>query len=358
MTNCFYCGLVGMVLSAAVAQADPEPAGIADIAWRLGPNIPEFRKGGCATVLAGRVVSVFGMRQPWGEMATMYVFDPRTEWWQRGPDGPIGQTYVQGTEYDDAFYAIGGRSAPKGGVHRECYRLECRRGEYVWQRLADLNEARGWAPSVAVERRLYVFGGSASGRGPTLGSVEMLDLAAAAPRWQTIAEIPGESRGWSGAAAVDGKIYLIGGAHRFDPIPANGPDRLKFRAVLAFDPETRQWQKKSDLPYRVSGLDCCVYQDRYVIVVGGAAEAADFTPQMLAQQQKDRFYKSYYCPFVAVYDAKTDRWQLLPTLLPMPTNDIRVVIAGTTLYALGGENIEPATSNTTAWLRIGQIQLR
>ena len=57
-----------------------------------------------------------------------------------------------------------------------------------------------------------------------------------------------------------------------------------------------------------------------------------------------------------VEEEGADRWTVLPSLLPMPTNDIRVVLIGDTLYALGGENIEPATSNTTAWLRIGAIQ--
>ena len=48
----------------------------------------------------------------------------------------------------------------------------------------------------------------------------------------------------------------------------------------------------------------------------------------------------------------------MPSVLPTPTNDIRVVLHKDKLYALGGENIEPATSNTTPWLRIGQIHLR
>ena len=46
------------------------------------------------------------------------------------------------------------------------------------------------------------------------------------------------------------------------------------------------------------------------------------------------------------------------SLLPVPTNDIRVVVLGGEIFALGGENIEPATSNTTAWLRVGRIKRR
>ena len=71
--------------------------------------------------------------------------------------------------------------------------------------------------------------------------------------------------------------------------------------------------------------------------------------------EKSECYCSYYCPFVLVYDTATGRWKVLPSPLPMPTNDIRVVLIGKRLYALGGEDIEPATSNTTARLRIGTV---
>ena len=69
--------LLFIVVGTSVTKAHETPCEIADVAWEPGPNLPEFRKGGCATVLDGKVISVFGMRQPWGEMATMYVYDPK-----------------------------------------------------------------------------------------------------------------------------------------------------------------------------------------------------------------------------------------------------------------------------------------
>ncbi|MFV2066092.1 MAG: Kelch repeat-containing protein [Pirellulales bacterium] len=348
--------MLAVVLSASAAMCDDAKCPISDITWTLGPNLPEFRKGGCATALGGKVVSVFGMRQPWGEMDTMYVYDPATDWWQREPHGPIGQTYVQGTEWEDAFYSIGGRSRDKGGVHTACFRLRFVDGKWQWQPMADLNEARGWAPSVAVDGKLYVFGGSQDGHGPTLNSVEMLDTSARQPAWKTIAEIPGLSRGWCGAAAAGGKIYVLGGSYMVTQKETGRVDRKRLNEVWQFDPETRHWEAKRPLPYRLSGFDCAVYCDRYIVVVGGCAETDDFTPEMRKIQQQDRFYKSYYCPFTLVYDTTADRWHRMASTLPMPTNDIRVVLLGGKLYALGGENIEPATSNTTPWLRIGSIQ--
>ncbi|MFH1737903.1 MAG: hypothetical protein ABIH23_02760 [bacterium] len=340
------------VTALIILTGAPVRAEIKDITWTLGPNLPEFRKGGCATALGGKVISVFGMRQPWGEMDTMYVFDPATNWWSRGTNGPVGQCYVQGTECGGAFYAIGGR---KGQVRKECYRLEEKDGAYLWTQIADLNEARGWAPSASVNGRLYVFGGGKGGHGPTLGSVEMLDTGNADAKWEPISTIPSGSRGWLGAAAAAGQVYIFGGSHFFEPKPADGPDRKNLNEVLEFDPESSEWEPKSPLPYRLSGMDSCVYHDRYIIVVGGAPKVEDFTPELRAIYEKTDRYQSYYCPFVLVYDTKTDQWKILPSVLPVPTNDIRVVLFENTLYALGGENIDFATSNTTAWLRIGMI---
>ena len=79
MRNLFVLfGLLAVFTLCDLARAQPVACDIADITWQLGPNMPEFRKGGCATVLDGKVISVFGMRQPWGEMSTMYLFDFRS----------------------------------------------------------------------------------------------------------------------------------------------------------------------------------------------------------------------------------------------------------------------------------------
>lgn len=367
--RCIVASLIVLSSFAAACGEEPAPA-IADITWELGPNLPEFRKGGCATMLGDRLVSVFGMRQPWGEMATMYVYDPKANTWQPAADAPLGQTYVQGTELHDVkvgdakvgdaklgdvFYAIGGRSRNHGGVHPLCYRLHADGEAYVWNSVAPLNQKRAWAPSASIGSRLYVFGGALGGHGPTLSSVEMLDTSQPNAAWQEVADIPGVSRGWCGAAAAGGKLYVLGGSHFFDPKPSDGPDRQRQRDVWQLDPETHQWQARAPLPYRVAGFDCCVYGDRYIILVGGAAEAADFSDEMREIVRRDRFHASYYSPFVLVYDTVTDTWRRLPSTMPVATNDVRVVLNGKTLYALGGENVEPATSNTTPWLRVGRI---
>jgi N-acetylneuraminic acid mutarotase len=183
----------------------------------------------------------------------------------------------------------------------------------------------------------------------------MLDTAAERPDWLKVTDIPGDSRGWCGAASLGGRLYVLGGSHFFSPRPKSGADRKRTNEVWQLDPETYQWTRRQPLPVRLSGFDCCTFADRYIVVVGGAHEAADLTPEMRAAQQKDPLHASYYCPFVFLYDAHHDKWKHLPSLMPKPTNDIRAVVHRGRIYALGGENVDPATSNTTRWFRIGRI---
>ena len=275
------------VLVVPHAMADEKEHAIVDITWTLGPNLPEFRKGGCATVLGDKLISVFGMRQPWGEMETMYIYEPQENWWHRGPEAPVGQCYVHGTEHGGAFYVVGGRGAlQRGRVHPACYRLQLTDGRYQWDRIADLQEPRGWAPSASVGDKIYVFGGSQGGHGPTLNSVEMLDTSQPDAKWVKVADIPGPSRGWSGAAAVGGKLYLLGGSHFYHPKPKKGDDRTKFDEVWQLDPTTHTWQSRSPLPYRLSGFDCVVYRDRYVIAVGGAHYNKDLPTRTARNKSK------------------------------------------------------------------------
>ena len=154
------------------------------------------------------------------------------------------------------------------------------------------------------------------------------------------------------------KVYHLGGLRFFTPRSESGPDRKRTKEVWKLDPESYEQTRRSPLPVRLSGLDCCTSADRFIIVVGGAHEDADSTPEMRAARRNDPSHTSNYCPLVFVCDTHRDTWQRLPRLLPQPTNDIRVVIHRKRLYALGGENIDPATSNATRFLRIGDLVVK
>ena len=345
--------LIGLAILAGVCPATAE---IEDVHWTLGPDFPHLRKGGALGVVDGKIIAACGMQQPWREAESAYLLDfADPSGWARLPDRPVGRCYVQGVGLGDSLYVVGGRL--EGKTRTDGHRLTLRGGTWTWRPLPPLGQHRGWAPVVALGSRLLAVGGFAvedwGGRlASTLHSIEMMDTAAAEPAWKELTRIPGKSRGWLSAAAVGGKLYLFGGSE----VVWRGPDarrREPLDEVAVFDPADSSWRTLPPLPFCLSGSDCIVYEDRYVLVFGGACPA--YPAELQRRKEAIEGHEHYYNPFVLVYDTQQPGCRVLPSPMPYPTNDIRAVGIGSTVLTLAGENIEKATSNTTRWVRIGTI---
>jgi hypothetical protein len=146
-----------------------------------------------------------------------------------------------------------------------------------------------------------------------------------------------EARTALGAAAVNGKIYAIGGN--------NG------RAVSAtneeYDPGTDTWTYKTPMPTPRYAFGIAVYQNK-IYCIGG--ENYDSVPS------GDDGYPNFntwheYTPSAVneVYDPATDTWQ---TLSPMPTArfGVEACVVGDRIYIVGGgsnqtEVYDPVTNH-------------
>ena len=344
--------LATLVLAAGLSTA----AEIKDIHWTMGPDFPALRKGGALGVVDGKVISACGMEQPWCEAKTAYLLDPlNPTGWVKLPDRPGGRCYVQGVGLGNSLYVVGGRLG--GQTQTDGQKLTLQDGKWTWSDLPELNQNRGWAPIVALGTKLYAVGGfsaeSFGGRvGHTLNGIEVMDTAEAQPAWKEVTRIPGLSRGWLSAAAAAGKLYVFGGS---EMIWKGRQDmrRRKLDEVLVYDPAADTWQKLPPLPFKLSGTDCVVYEDRYAIIFGGAADG--YSDELSRRKAQTKDHESYYSPFVLVYDTQQPSCRILPTPMPYPTNDVRAAVVGQTVLTFAGENIQKETSNTTRWVRIGKI---
>lgn len=328
-----------------------EPFGISDITWTLGPDHPTYRKGGAAGVLSGMVISAGGCEFPWAEAATVFAWTPGGSAWTQFPDMPQGRCYMDGTSVGDALYVPGGRWAFQ--TQSSTFRLRLLTGNWTWDSVANLNIHRGYFTVARLGTHIALAGGmQGSGQPPysesdTLSDVEWYDTAAAAG-WQLLPDFTMHSRAGAIVAAASGKLYVFGGTCYQCPNGQN--DSLRLADAQVFEPATGQWSSLPRLPFGLSGADAVTYRDRFIVMVGGAAQLT--AAQLAAWPQ----VPGYYSNVVLVYDAKDSRYRVLPTLMPYGTGDIRTALIGDTLYAIGGENIDPATSNTTRWFRIGQIE--
>jgi hypothetical protein len=352
------CRVVAMLILSAPA-ADATAAGgrceIVDITWTLGPEFPELRKGGTLGVLDGKIISAAGMRHPWLESPTTWALTPADTKWEPLPDVPEGRVYLEGVAVGDTFYAVAGRF--RGATRKDVYRLRRQGGRWTWDRAPSLRQDRGWFAIGTVGTKILVAGGNrfgpgeeAFGPGSTLKTAEWLDTARPDEGWKPLPDIPGATRGWVAGASAGGKFYIFGGSW-FEMVDGKRNSR-RLREALVFDPQANRWSALPEIPYAVSGMDAVTWKDRYIILLGGAADLS-------AEQRKQwKPQAGYYCNVVLVFDTKTATYHAMPSPMPYATNDVRAAILGDNVYALGGESIDKATSNTTQWLRIGRIRTR
>ena len=133
--------------------------------------------------------------------------------------------------------------------------------------------------------------------------------------WQTMAPAP-TKRTEVAAAAVNGKIYVVGGFAK----PSVSNILSISNAVEVYDPQTNQWGTKAALPTRLHHAGAASVGGK-LYVVGG------FTRSFLA----------FWTPVATAYryDPATDLWtELAP--LPTPRGALAVAVSAGKVYAVGG----------------------
>src|SRR5258705_10277730 len=135
--------------------------------------------------------------------------------------------------------------------------------------LASLSESHEHTAATALDGKIYALGGRWSDSGE-LTSVEVYDPATdswlAAPSMQI-------ARGGFAAVALDKKIYVFGGE------VLTGENHA-LTSVEIFDPQRGIWEFGSDLPLALHGVPA-VNVDGTVYVLGGADRAGAISNQGL-----------------------------------------------------------------------------
>jgi len=137
----------------------------------------------------------------------------------------------------------------------------------VWQSLAPLPVARHDLQLVAWKDRLIAISGA---HDETVADVDAYDPARNA--WAALAPIP-DTRGWFGAAVIAGKIYCAGGKRIRTEAEKNASGEegaYEYRASLnVYDPEANRWTVAA--PMRAPRAGCCVAAlDGKLYVIGGS----------------------------------------------------------------------------------------
>lgn len=189
----------------------------------------------------------------------------------------------------------------------------CQAAEPVWTRRADMPTPRWMPTSAAVNGKIYVIGGVSSEppnwqneSGEILSTVEEYDPAT--DTWTRKADMP-TARGWipPSSPVVNGKIYVIGGG---DDIVWDLP------TVEEYDPDTDTWTRKADMPTPRWCLAACAV-DGKIYAIGGAPN-------------NDKGLST-----VEVYDPMTDTWTRKADM-PWGIWGLSTSVVNGKIYAIGG----------------------
>jgi|GEM_PF-1227499 len=207
--------------------------------WQRLAPLPGPRAGLSAAFRAGKLYAVGGIvppteeafadlhddptvtgyyppRQTWTETDRIDVYDPSSDAWEPGPSLPEPRMAPAVECVDGDLYVFGGYC--DGTFVDDVYRLDAGSGE--WEELTLMGTRRRDFPTIVADRTVYAFGGVRDGTRTREDGEEIERYTAAceaydvdADEWTPLPDLPQE-KAWAGAALVDGRLFVLGGAYR------------------------------------------------------------------------------------------------------------------------------------------------
>lgn len=220
----------------------------------------------------------FPDKKPWdgGQKCwwnTFYDYDLENGVWNVIPNFlPRSLAYGISIQLPDMLLGVGGCDA--NVCYSEVWSLSLQ-GE-VW--VIDTN----WPPlpkplacgtGVLCQNKVYVFGGQSSMEHQIATShVFVLDLGAKEKGWKQLPSWPGASRGYAVSVALEGKVYLFGGRDYDDKGKLD-----VYTDGFVFDPKTGNWEKLPGIFQVMAGT---AFSDgkETIYFIGGVEEVLPTTP--------------------------------------------------------------------------------
>jgi N-acetylneuraminic acid mutarotase len=246
--------------------------------------------------------------------------------WEPAAPAGVARQELYPEVLDGKIYVAGGLLSPNTGysAHFEAWDAAQAR----WTRLATLPEARHHIALAAASGRLWGIGGFSGGFPNWRAQPSVFWYEPAADRWHKGPDLP-LARAEGIAAAVEGKVYLIGGRVPSAIDASHFNDHQDTVRAEVLDPASGRLSRLPDAPTARNSAASAVIDGR-IYVVGGRT----------AKKQADGSLRQVNVATLEVFDPVSNTWT---TRKPMP--QARGGLAATThrgkLYVFGGEQWVP-----------------
>jgi len=344
--------LAGLQLAAAILTFHAAaPSALAQAKWEKLAPFPEPSEEILGAAAGGKMYVFAGLIPFWKPKGIVFEYDPSNNQWTKKKPMALPSHHVAFTEYHGKIYAFGGFVYPTSGP--AAWVPIDNAWEYdpavdTWKALAPMPSKRGSPVAAAVGDKIYVIGGVSILPGSTetalgfktpqasVGTVEEYDPAT--NTWRERSPMP-TPRNHTTAAAVNGKIYVIGGrvGAAFIGLASD------ISVVEEYNPATDKWSApRSRMPTARSALGSGVVNGR-IYVAGGEYQ----DPHMMATFRA-----------VEAYDPASDSWSIMPSM-PVSRHGLAAGAIGNRLILVGGDvqssgsGVEVSTSEVDALTILG-----
>jgi len=229
------------------------------IQWTTGSDMPVPSGWGTSVVLDNKIYVIGGGTDNRALVEKLQVYDPVTDQWDLSKSTPLYPRYAQGAcTVNGKIYVFGGAIEYPGPVYDniQVYDPETN----IWKDHGTMTSPRDAFSTVAYDGKIYLLGGETN---EPSSNADILDLVEAfdpeTDSWETLAPMP-SPRAYFSACVVNGKIYAIGGLHKF-PFPG-------LNTIFEYDPVADTWKEKQPLKMGRYGISTCVF-DGKIFCLGG-----------------------------------------------------------------------------------------
>jgi N-acetylneuraminic acid mutarotase len=277
------------------------------------------------------------------------------DWVQKAPM-PTTTSHLAAATLNGKIYAIGGTDT--NGVLLSSVEIYDTTTD-SWSTGAPMPTARPGLTAAAVNGKIYAIGGYTNGQpvsvticnpSPPLGdgkcttssiptfaplnTVEIYDPATNS--WSTGTALP-TARANLSAAVVNGKIYVIGGASKWNAGPTWG-DVLS--TVEVYDPATNAWTTGTAMPAARSGL-AAVSVNGKIYAVGGTGL---------------NLYALVGTTSLQIYDPATNTWGYSGASMSTARAAVAAATVNAKIYAAGDNNtVEVYDTGTNTWATVAPL---
>ena len=281
-------------------------------------------------VAAGGKLYVFGGLAPdWKPRGLAFEYDPATDKWTKNKPMALASHHVAFTELGGKIYAFGGFVPPPSGP--PAWVPIDNAWEYdpvtdTWKALASMPTRRGSPVAAAVGGKIYVVGGASTHPGSSepavhparphraLSTVEEYDPAT--NTWRARSPMP-TARNHAAIGVVSNKIYVIGGRVAAAFVSVSSPTDV----VEEYDPATDQWGAvRARMPTPRSAVAWGVHGGK-IYVAGG-------------EYQDDKLMAAFRA--LEAYDPAANWWTVLPRM-PIPRHGLAGAVIGNRLHLVSGD---------------------